>query len=145
MLYNMAQITEDIIMVIPMVKNEIKTALFNKISYSNPQLAEAIAYRSTRPHVFGNGDLASLYDHYNMYKKELQFYLLGLTNIVLHEPVSHIKTVTVTPVTNTLIVTNTPTYEYVNDSYTYTIGWEITIVYKDGSKQTYTMTIQNLF
>jgi len=74
----MEQITEDIIMVIPMVKNEIKTALFNKISANNPQLAKAIAYRSTHPHLFSSGDLASFYDNYGSYKKELQTYLASI-------------------------------------------------------------------
>jgi len=132
MLYNMGQI-----------KNAIKTALFNKISANNPQLAEAIAHRSTRPHVFGNGDLASFYDQYNSYKQELQAYLLGLTNIVLHEPVTNIKTVSVSPVTKTFSVQNFATWTFTD--YTYTIAWKITIDYKDGSTQTYTITIQNLF
>jgi hypothetical protein len=125
------------------IKNAIKTALFNKISANNPQLANAIAYRSTHTHLFSSGDGASFYDQYNSYKQELQAYLLGLTNIVLHEPVTNIKTVKVTPVTITLSVQNSVTWTFTD--YTYTIGWEITIDYKDGSKQTYTITIQNLF
>jgi len=58
----MEQITEDIIMVIPMVKNEIKTALFNKISANNPQLAKAIACRSIYRQLYASGDGASFYD-----------------------------------------------------------------------------------
>ena len=67
MLYNM----DDIIMEISMVKNEMKDVLFGKISYLNPDLATAIAYRSTHSHLFGSGDLASFYDQYGSYKKEV--------------------------------------------------------------------------
>ena len=60
------------------IKNAIRTALFNKISTHNPQLAKAIAYRSTHPHLFSSGDLASFYDNYGSYKKELQTYLASI-------------------------------------------------------------------
>jgi arginine utilization protein RocB len=133
MLYNMEQI-----------KNAIKTALFNKISANNHQLAEAIAHRLKYRQLFSSGDGASFYDQNGSYKKELQTCSASI-NVVLDEPVTNIKTVTAKPVTFTWYVNNTPTYEDVYNSYTYTYGWEITIVYKDGSEQTYTITIQNLF
>jgi len=60
------------------IKNAIRTALFNKISTHNHQLAKAIAYRSTHPHLFSSGDLASFYDNYGSYKKELQTYLASI-------------------------------------------------------------------
>ena len=60
------------------IKNAIRTALFNKISANNPQLAEAIAYRSTHLHLFSSGDLASFYDQNGSYKKELQTYLASI-------------------------------------------------------------------
>lgn len=60
------------------IKNAIKTALFNKISTHNPQLAQAIAYRSTHTHLLSSGDRALFYDHNGSYKKEVQTYLASI-------------------------------------------------------------------
>jgi len=67
MLYNMEKI-----------KNAIKTALFNKISANNHQLAEAIAHRLKYRQLFSSGDGASFYDSNGTYKTELQTYLASI-------------------------------------------------------------------
>jgi len=60
------------------IKNAIKTALFNKISANNPQLAKAIAHRSTYRQLYASGDGASFYDSNGTYKTELQTYLASI-------------------------------------------------------------------
>ena len=63
--YNLAQNQE--------LQAEIKNAIFSKLMSNNPHLAQAIAYRSTHPHLFSSGDFMVFYDAYSSasYKKEV--------------------------------------------------------------------------
>ena len=113
-----------------------------RLSTNNHHLAEAIAYRSTHPHLFTSGDLASFYDHYNSYKQEL---VQNLVAALQEESLSDRIFEKISDMQTDLIghgITATKVNSVTVDGGTVILN--VTLTYTDGHKATINMSLGDI-
>lgn len=127
---------------------EIKNAIISKLMSNNPNLAKAIAYRSTHAQLFGSGDLASFYDQYgsHSYKKEvIQSVVEALSSYVLlfriSEKINDVSTtMNAEGIKSTSI--NSVSVDCGNNGCSVILN--LTFTYNNGSKSTKNMTLSSI-